>query len=85
MSDTNIIKLKCMKKKMEDKIEKSETKQEESKKNVLENGVYSIYGPESGDIEVDKIELHSDSGRKRIWKVSSLSEKEIIFKVEKFG
>lgn len=55
------------------------------KKNVLENGMYSIYGPENGEIVVDKIELHSDSNRKRVWKVHKFSADEIIFKVEKFG
>ena len=52
---------------------------------MLENGTYSIYGPDSGDIILDKIELHSGSGAKRIWKVKSLSEKEIILQIEKFA
>jgi len=54
-------------------------------KNVLENGTYSIYGPDNGEIKIDKIELHSGSGAKRVWKVESFSEKEIVLKVEKFA
>lgn len=55
------------------------------KKNVLENGTYSVYGPDNGDISFDIMELHSGSGAKRIWKVKSMSSEEIIFKIEKFG
>lgn len=54
-------------------------------KNVLENGTYSIYGPDSGGIQFDKIELHSGSGAKRIWKVKSFDAKNIALEVEKFG
>lgn len=63
-----------------------EIKEEQIKeKNVLENGTYSVYGPDSGDIMMDKIELHSGAGAKRIWKVKSFSPKEIVFEIEKFG
>jgi len=64
-----------------------EKKEDEQKKvkNVLENGTYSIYGPDSGNIVFDRIELHGDTGVKRIWKVASFSSEEIILKIEKFG
>jgi len=54
-------------------------------KNVLENGTYSIYGPDNGEISIDKIELHSGSGAQRIWKVKSMTKKEIVLEVEKFA
>ena len=69
----------------EKKIEIKEQKAEEIQKNVLENGTYSIYGPDNGEIMIDKIELHSGSGAKRIWKVEKFSKKEIVLKVEKFA
>jgi len=93
--------------------------EEKKEKNVIENGVYSVYGLDSGEISfdtekinlrkffilvyekqinfrgaqeleyiwrvLDKIELHAGSGAKRIWKVKSISQKEIIFEVVKFG
>ena len=62
-----------------------ETEEKEEVKNVLENGTYSIYGPDSGEVMIDKIELHSGSGAKRIWKVKSINPKEISFKIERFG
>ena len=65
-----------------------DTKKEESKsknENVLENGSYSIYGPENGDITFDTIELHAGSGAKRIWKVEEFSREKIVLKVIKFG
>jgi hypothetical protein len=55
------------------------------KKNVLENGTYSFYGPDSGDISLDKLELHSGSGAKRVWKVKSFTPKEVVFEIEKFA
>lgn len=64
---------------------KVEQKQEEKKKNVLENGTYSVYGPENGEISFDVLELHADSGAKRIWKVESFSAEKVVFKVVKFG
>ena len=57
----------------------------EQKKNVLENGTYSIYGPESGEIVIDTLELHAGSGEKRIWKIKNLSEKEITLEIVKFA
>lgn len=53
------------------------------KKNILENGAYSIYGPDNGDIMIDTLELHSGLGAKRIWKVKSISQKEIILETSK--
>jgi hypothetical protein len=67
---------------MEEQKNLGEVKEE---KNVLENGVYSVYGPDNGEIKFDKIELHSGSGAKRIWKVKSFDEKNIVLEVEKFG
>ncbi len=57
----------------------------EQKKNVLENGTYSVYGPDSGAIEFDTLELHAGSGAKRIWKVKSMTNKEIVLEIKKFG
>lgn len=54
-------------------------------KNVLENGTYSVYGPDSGEITFDRIELHAGTGAKRIWKIKSMDQKQIIFEVVKFG
>lgn len=65
-----------------DEIKKEEDQKE---RNILEQGAYQIVGPDSGAIELDKIELKSTSGNTRIWKVESFSDKEIILKVEKFG
>ena len=56
-----------------------------SKKSVLENGTYSIYGPDNGDIMVDTIELHAGSGAQRIWKVKSITKKEITLEIVKFA
>ena len=58
---------------------------QEKQKNVLENGTYSIYGPENGDISFDTMELHAGSGATRIWKVESFGRDKVIFKVIKFG
>ena len=69
---------------MEKQKEAVEKKQEQ-KKNVLENGTYSIYGPENGDIVFDTLELHAGSGAVRKWKVESFSPDKIVFKVLKFG
>ncbi len=57
----------------------------EQKKNVLENGEYAIYGPDSGAIEFNTLELQAGSGAKRIWKVKSMTNKEIILEIKKFG
>ncbi len=57
----------------------------ETPKNLLEEGSYTIEGPDNGEIKFDKITLNASSGAKRIWKVQSFSEKEIILKIEKFG
>jgi hypothetical protein len=66
---------------MENKNESSDPKN----KNILENGTYSVYGPENGDINFDTIELHAGSGAKRVWKVEQFGKDKIIFKVLKFG
>ncbi len=60
-------------------------KKEEPQRNILENGTYSIYGPDNGDIAFDKIELHAGSGAKRIWKVEQFDREKIVLKVIKFG
>jgi len=62
-----------------------EQKEVEKKKNVLENGTYSVYGPENGDISFDVLELHAGSGAKRVWKVEEFGRDKIVFKVIKFG
>ena len=56
-----------------------------AKNNVLENGTYSIYGPENGEIMIDTIELHAGSGAQRIWKVKRISKKEITLEIVKFA
>ncbi len=57
---------------------------EEKKENLLESGRYVFKGPENGDISIDMLELQSDAGNKRIWKVESLDREKIVFKVIKF-
>lgn len=66
----------------EQAITKEEQKKEE---NVLEVGEYQINGPENGDITFDTMILVATSGAKRIWKVKSMTNKEIIFDIVKFG
>lgn len=51
----------------------------------LEAGRYKMYGPESGEIAIDTIELKSITGAHRVWKVKSLDKKQIILDVIKFG
>lgn len=63
-------------------IQKKEQKQEP---NLLEFGEYRMFGPENGDISINKIELKSVTGAHRIWKVKSLDQKQIILEVVKFG
>lgn len=58
---------------------------EEKERNLLELGKYEIYGPDSGDISIDKIELEAHTGAKRVWKVKSIDQKQIILEIEKFG
>ena len=70
-------------KKQEIKIEPVPTK--ETEKNLLEFGEYRMFGPDSGDISIDKIELKSVTGAHRIWKVKSLDRKQIVLEVVKFG
>ena len=55
------------------------------KNNVLENGTYSIYGPNNGDIMIDTIELHAGSGAQRVWKVKNITKKEITLEIVKFA
>ena len=62
-----------------------EQKEEAKNKNVLENGTYSIYGPDNGEVMFDTLELHSGGGAKRVWKIETFSKEKIVFKVEKFG
>jgi hypothetical protein len=57
----------------------------ESKENILEVGEYQINGPENGEITFDKMTLHATSGAKRVWKVKSMTNKEIILEIVKFG
>jgi len=65
--------------------EQKEAKEESTKKNVLENGTYSIYGPENGDVMFDTLELHAGGGATRIWKVEEFGRDKVVFKVVKFG
>ena len=65
--------------------ETKKEEQKESKENVLEIGEYQIDGPENGNITFDKMTLIATSGAKRIWKVKSMTNKEIIFEIIKFG
>ena len=66
-------------------MEEQKGQKSEKNTNVLENGTYSIYGPETGDVMFDMLELHSGAGAKRVWKIESFSKEKIVFKVEKFG
>lgn len=67
------------------KEEIKDEKKQEPTLNILENGAYQIRGPENGDIQFDTIELRSQSGARRIWKVKEFSPKEIILEVIRFG
>lgn len=58
-----------------------EIKKEED---LLESGSYFVKGSLNGNISIDTIELHSNSGQKRIWKVRNITAKEIILDVIKF-
>jgi len=60
-------------------------KEEQIKSNILEVGEYQIDGPETGEISFHKMTLASTSGAKRIWKVKSITEKEITLEIIKFG
>jgi hypothetical protein len=53
--------------------------------NTIEAGQYTIYGPDNGEISVDRIELKSITGANRVWKVKSLDKKQIVLEVVKFG
>jgi len=64
---------------------KKEEKKQESQENILEVGEYQINGPENGDISFDKITLRATSGAKRIWKVKTFDQKNIVLEVIKFG
>lgn len=52
--------------------------------NLLESGTYKILGKENGDISLDKIKLTTSYGKERIWKVKSITEKEIVLEIIKF-
>ena len=56
----------------------------EEEKNILESGTYKILGKDNEDISPDKIKLTTDYGKERIWKVKSITEKEIILEIIKF-
>ena len=57
----------------------------ESNENILEVGEYQIDGPKSGDIKFETMTLKATSGAKRIWKVKSMTDKEINLEIVKFG
>lgn len=61
-----------------------EENKEEKRENLLESGRYVFKGPENGNISIDFLELQSDAGNKRIWKVESLDKNKIVFKIVKF-
>ena len=53
--------------------------------NLLEFGEYRMFGPDNGDINIDRIEVKSVTGAHRIWKIKSLDAKQIVLDVIKFG
>jgi hypothetical protein len=61
------------------------TKEGQMIENILEVGEYQINGPDNGEIKFDKMTLAATSGAKRIWKVKSMTAKEIILEIVKFG
>jgi len=79
--------------KAEEKIDEnlgeiSEVRKEEPKKekaNLLEFGEYRMFGPDNGDILIDRIELKSVTGANRMWKVKFIDQKQILLEVVKFG
>lgn len=65
-----------------------ENKQEENQelKTLVESGKYEIHSSEDGSVLIDKLKLDSDNGESnRVWKLKSITPKEIIFEIEKFG
>lgn len=69
-----------------------ENKQEENSeeniepKTLVESGSYEIHSSEDGSVLIDKLKLDSDNGESnRIWKLKSITPKEIVFEIEKFG
>jgi hypothetical protein len=61
------------------------TKEGQTMENILEVGEYQINGPDNGEIKFDKMTLAATSGAKRVWKVKSMTNKEIILEIVKFG
>lgn len=70
---------------MEEEIKKEEQKESNIDKNLLELGEYRMFGPDNGDISIDRIELKSATGANRIWRIKSLDKKQIVLEVVKFG
>lgn len=74
-----------IKKEVKEEIKVEQAPSKETEKNLFEFGEYRMYGPDNGDISIDKIELKSVTGAHRIWKVKSLDKKQIVLEVIKFG
>ncbi|MDP1695415.1 MAG: hypothetical protein Q8L29_00705 [archaeon] len=72
-------------KKEEQKEKIEEIKEEKIDKTLLELGEYRMFGPDNGDILIDRIELKSATGANRIWRIKSLDKKQIVLEVVKFG
>lgn len=75
---------------MEKKEEKKEITVEpiptnKTEPNLLEFGEYRMFGPDNGDISIDRIELKSVTGANRVWKIKSIDRKQIVLDVIKFG
>lgn len=70
---------------MADEI-KEETKLEikSENKTLLESGNYELHAKDEKSIDIDKLELKGTNGSKRIWRLKSITPKEISFEIIKF-
>ncbi len=66
-----------------EKIEK--TKQSIGGDTIVEQGSYNMIAETNGDFKITHLVLKSESGSKRVWRINEMSEKDISFKIEKFG
>lgn len=66
-----------------EKIEK--VKQSIGGDTIVEQGSYNMVADTNGDFKITHLVLKSESGAKRVWKIHEMSEKDISFKIEKFG
>jgi hypothetical protein len=59
--------------------------EKESGDMIVEEGTYNMIANTEGEFKITHLVLKSSNGSKRVWKIEELSEKEVSFKIEKFG